>query len=197
MKQNSHDRTTVANGQHSHAMATRAIAGGVACLVHRRWAKAAAGQGSTAARGALRPRGARRGRPSSRRGAPRRRAAEVGAATAARRRSRGGGRGIRRGKGRGGGGNGKEPHRAPESREGGPGEGVRREGRSFGRQQWWPRCSGRRFGRGAAQSSSRRGGGASGRGKSAWGASNRSGAARVVGTGGGDGSVRARLNPRA
>ena len=42
-------------------MATRAMADGVACLVHRRWAKAAAGQGSTAARGALRLRGARRG----------------------------------------------------------------------------------------------------------------------------------------
>jgi len=53
-------------------MATRAMAGGVACLVCWLWAKAAAGQGSTAARGAPRPQGARRGRPGSRRSSPRR-----------------------------------------------------------------------------------------------------------------------------
>jgi len=51
------------NGQHSHAMATRAMAGGVARLARRRWAKAAAGKGSTAASRAGRSqRGRRRGK---------------------------------------------------------------------------------------------------------------------------------------
>jgi len=52
-------------------MATRAMAGGVACLFCRLRAKASVGQGSTAARGALRPRGARRGHPGLHRSSPR------------------------------------------------------------------------------------------------------------------------------
>jgi len=36
---------TSGNGHHSHAMATRAMAGGVACLARRRWVKAAARHG--------------------------------------------------------------------------------------------------------------------------------------------------------
>ena len=101
-------------------MATRAMAAGVACLFCRLRAKASVGQGSTAARGALRPRGARRGHPGLHRSSPR-------GAPAAQHGDHGGagfawGKGWEEGGGRG------EAHHALESGGGGPEVGDQRPG---------------------------------------------------------------------
>jgi len=109
-------------------MATRAMAGGVACLAHRRWAKAAAGQGRTAARGVLRSRGARRGRPGPRRSSRGVRRRHSPATTATRRRSDGGGAGIEWERGQEGRGELKEAHCGVQSGGEGPEDEDRRRG---------------------------------------------------------------------
>jgi len=155
-------------------MATRAMAGGVACLFCRLRAKASVGQGSTAARGALRPRGARRGHPglhrSSPRGAPAAQPGDHGGAAAFRRRRRGfcAGKGMgRRRRSRGSSPCSRIGRRWTGSRRSTAGGGARRE------HQWrpvmaarfrpgngtaelgkrWNRCGARRSGLGCEESS--------------------------------------------